>query len=527
MNTSGHSHSCGCACCALPIINQGTGPGVTRRRFVSTVGALTAGGLALHYFRPRVLAQETPILRRPRLVHPLRVQPVLTYSVPKRREATSWREWGGIQTEADAAAEKERITGELAKIKETADYPLELLPLRTVQTTEEASAVAHAEHDVLLLYAAGGSGRILEAMTAPEKWTVMFLRHDPGPVYLWYEIVHPRFLRKTVDEFGQPGFEVQDVVVDSQADLTWRFRGLAGLKNALGKRIVTVGGASGWGAGGQKAPRISRELWKMELVDYPYAKLGPRIERAMENDTLVSRCEARAGQYLNEAGVKLQTTRQFVNNAFVLCEVLKDVMDEAETDAITINSCMGTIMPMSKTTACLPLSLLNDDGYLAFCESDFVVIPSGVLLHYISGKPVFLNDPTYPHDGVVTLAHCTAPRKMDGKNCEPAKILTHFESDYGAAPKVEMRVGQAVTNLIPDFDCKKWVGFDGTITGNPFLDICRSQIDVRIEGSTSELLREMKGFHWMTSYGSYLREASYALQKLGIDFLNLSAPKTT
>ena len=76
---------------------------------------------------------------------------------------------------------------------------------------------------------------------------------------------------------------------------------------------------------------------------------------------------------------------------------------------------MGTIMPMAETTACLPLSTLNDDGYLAFCESDFVVIPSGMLLANISGKPMFLNDPTYPHDGIITLAHCTGPRKMDGK----------------------------------------------------------------------------------------------------------------
>ncbi|MCK7524027.1 MAG: hypothetical protein MZV64_43570 [Ignavibacteriales bacterium] len=28
---------------------------------------------------------------------------------------------------------------------------------------------------------------------------------------------------------------------------------------------------------------------------------------------------------------------------------------------------------------------------------------------------MFLNDPTYPHDGIITLAHCTAPRKMDGR----------------------------------------------------------------------------------------------------------------
>ena len=224
--------------------------------------------------------------------------------------------------------------------------------------------------------------------------------------------------------------------------------------------------------------------------------------------------------------MSLKTTREFVNNAFVLTEVLKDVMGQMHTDAITVNNCMGTIMGMSQTTACLPLSLMNDAGYLAFCESDFVVIPSGVLLHYICGLPVFLNDPTYPHDRMVTLAHCTAPRKMDGKRLEPAKILTHFESDYGAAPKVQMKVGQVCTNLVPDFASKKWVGFRGTIIGNPFLDICRSQIEMRIDGDCEALLQEMKGFHWMMSYGDYLRESAYALKKVGVEMHDVSTPKT-
>ena len=47
---------------------------------------------------------------------------------------------------------------------------------------------------------------------------------------------------------------------------------------------------------------------------------------------------------------------------------------------------------------------------MAFCESDFVIIPAGVLLHYVAGKPVFLHNSTFPHDGIVTCAHCTAPR---------------------------------------------------------------------------------------------------------------------
>jgi L-fucose isomerase-like protein len=213
----------------------------------------------------------------------------------------------------------------------------------------------------------------------------MFLRHDPGPAYLWYEIVHPRFLRNTVDAYAQTGMTVHDVVVDRTDELAAKLRALAGLKNALGKRIVCIGGASGWGEGGRQAPEVSRKLWKLDLVDFPYAELEPRLKAAFRDPALVERSAEAARRYLGRSGVRLETRRDFVGNAFVLRCVFKDILAEAKTNSITVNNCMGTIMGMSRTTACLPLSLLNDEGYLAFCESDFVVIPSGILLHYLSG----------------------------------------------------------------------------------------------------------------------------------------------
>lgn len=516
---------CNCRCCAALARVKLTGNGVTRRNFLYHVGAATLGGVALSgldafagedYGLPKRKAIQTK---------PLKVQPVLTYDLPKRREGTSWRNWGGVQTEEAATQEKARITQELEKMARQAEFPIEIAPVLLVKNPQEAANVTKGAYDTLLLYAAGGWGNTLEALTVPGKSNLMFLRHDPGPAYLWYEIVHPRFLRKTVDQYGQPNWDPRDVVVDEYSEMLWRLRALYGLKNTLGKKTVCIGGPAGWGAGGQKAPDRTKELWKMDLVDYPYKELGPRIQAARKQEALVKACEAAAAKYLKGRGVKLETTRQFVANAFVLTEVFKDLMEEAQTDSLTVNHCMGTIMGMSQTTACMPLSVLNDEGYMAFCESDFVVIPSGVLLHYISGKPVFLNDPTYPHGNVVTLAHCTAPRKMDGKRLEPVKILTHFESDYGAAPKVEMKIGQVCTNLVPDFASKKWVGFEGTIIANPFHAICRSQIDVKIKGDCDLLMQEMKGFHWMMSYGDYMRECDYALKKMGVEFLNVSATK--
>jgi hypothetical protein len=453
-------------------------------------------------------ARQQPILT------PLKVQPVLVYDTPKRVEARSWRSWGGIHTEAEAVAERERIGRELKAM--AAPFPLEILPLVNVRNVEEGKKVAAGGHDVLIVYAAGGGVQVVESLAPADRWTIMFVRHRSGPVYLWYEIAHPRFLRKTVDEYGHPGMDYDDVVVDSHAEVLWRLRGLYAAKNSTGKRIVAVGGASGWGAGGKKAADLSREIWKLDIRPVPYPELAARIQRARANQALVKKAAADAQRYLGQKGVSLETKKEFVTNAFVLTEVFRDLLDEHHTDAMTINQCMGTIMPMSETTACLPLSLLNDQGYMAFCESDFVVIPSGIVLRYASGNPVFLNDPTYPHDGIVTLAHCTAPRRMDGRHDDPVRVLTHFESDYGAAPKVEMRRGQKVTVLDPDFNARRWVGFDAEIVESPFLPICRSQIDVAIKGSCAALLREMKGFHWMACYGSHLKETGYALKKAGV-----------
>jgi hypothetical protein len=451
--------------------------------------------------------------------HALRVQPVLVYELAERKPQRSWRNWGGLMNPGDVADEKARINRELDGLRSRSDFPLEILPLIEATTAEECATIAKGDFDTCLMYGASGGVSFYEALNSTRKWNLMFVRHRSGPAYLWYEIAHPRFLRKTVDEYGEPGFDSQDVVVDSYEDVLWRLRALGGLKNTLGKKIVCVGGPAGWGQGGEKAPELVRDIWGFDLITVSYDVVEARIKAAKADSSLVAKSRAAADRYLGGAGVSLETDAESVRRAFILTEVFQTFMDEAGTDAFTINNCMGAIMPLSETTACLPLSLMNDDGYLAFCESDFVVIPSGVLLHYISGKPVFLNDPTYPHHGVVTLAHCTAPRRMDGKNDEPVRVLTHFESDYGAAPKVEMRRGQVTTNIAPDFSSKRWVGFQGDIVDNPFLAICRSQIDVKINGDCELLAREMQGFHWMTGYGNYVNEVGYALKRVGIEWM--------
>ncbi len=508
---------CGCCGHASPSAPLS----LSRRSFMATCGIMGAGLVAAASDSPTTWeGGEEHVPPRKALI----VKPILTYHVPQRRKAWSWRPWGGVQSEEAATEEKARIRQELDKLTKEADFPLKVLPVSGVRSSAEVNALADlAGADVALVYGAGGGSDIMARIVERAKDTIFFMRHRSGPISLWYEIIHPRYLRQHYDELKQTRADFDDVVIDSYEEVSYRLRALCGLKNTLGSKIVCIGGAGGWGPQGRQAPANAVKYWKLQLIDVPYKELEKIIAATMSNTALMERARKEAGAYLATPGTKLEIDRTFVDRAFALYYIMRDLMSASGAPSITVNACMGTIINMSKTTACLPLQLLNDQGFAAFCESDFVAIPAGILLHYITNQPSFLNNPTYPHDGVITQAHCTGPRRMNGKDLEPARIVTHMESDYGAAPKVEMRKGQVITDINADFDSKEYLVFRGTIEATPYYPICRDQMDIRLDCDWRQLRDSMRGFHWMTAYGDWRREVAYALKKVGIGCVDLTA----
>lgn len=463
---------------------------------------------------------------------PLRVKPIFAYPQPQRAEMASWRNWGGIQSAGDVEAEQQRIGKELAELGTQADFPLQFLPLATIRRPAELQAhqADIQTADVLLYYGGGdGGGDLMSDVNYIDglgKDVIFFVRHKSGPLYYWYEGAMARLLHQHTDTLATKSIRYEDVIVDNMREVLWRLRALCGLANTRSSRIVAIGGPSGWGQPAGVVPDLARKRFGLEIQTVSYDELKKLIEAARKDATAVAAAHSRAGSYLQLPGTTLETKPSYVEQAFLLEHVFRQILTQADCRALTINECMGTIMPMAETTACLTLSLLNDAGYQAFCESDFVVIPAGMLLANISDRPVFLNDPTYPHAGLITLAHCTAPRRMSGTSCDPVRIMTHFESDFGAAPKVEMPVGQLVTNILPDFAAERWCGLTAQIDSAPCMPICRSQIDIRYNCPDQLLAEHMPGFHWITGYGDFTRELGYAANKVGIRWHNLTPVQT-
>ena len=519
-----------CHCCP-PSPNENEYDGarsqleLSRRAFLA-MGGVVMGGLTWGGLRSGLFADEIagPI-NQPNPRKPLIVKPILLHDLPQRQEKTSWRNWGDVDSPEAADEEVRRIRGELARIKRQADYPVEFLDVVKVTNVDQLSP-DHPDIkncDLILLY---GAGYPINGIQYFGKDVIIFQRWRSGPVYYQYEGVSARFLRQHTDDQAVPNIREEDVVTDEPEELDWRFRALCGLKNTMNSKIVTIGGAGAWAQPGGVVPELVQRIWGFEYHDCDYDELGKLLAEALADAKTMERAKLRAQEYLKIPGTTLESDMECFENSFVLDDVFRLLMKRVDTNLITVNACMGPIMSRANTTACMTLTFLNDDGYMAFCESDFVVIPSGVLLGNIAGKPVFLNNPCYPHNNILTQAHCTAPRKMNGKTYDPVRILTHFESDYGSAPKVEVPLGTLVTNINPDFKSERWVGVKGVVCDVPFRSICRTQFDIKYECPDLLFARRMPGFHFMTCYGDYTKEIGYALRRVGIQWDNLDEVPT-
>ena len=230
-------------CCPCGCGHEHDNQGISRRSFIQGVGGATVFGAALTGLTwSAVAAAEAEGPAGP-IRKPLVVKPILTYDTPQPRSQTSWRSWGGIHTQEAAEKELALIKMELAGIKNEADFPVEFLPATGVRNSSELAKVADLDQaDTYIVYAAGGGMDMFDKLSQRGKDIILFCRHKSGPVYLWYEIISPRYLRQHTDSLKVKGMDEGDVVVDSSSEILWRLRALCGLKNTLGTRIIAVGG---------------------------------------------------------------------------------------------------------------------------------------------------------------------------------------------------------------------------------------------------------------------------------------------
>ena len=153
------------------------------------------------------------------------------------------------------------------------------------------------------------------------------------------------------------------------------------------------------------------------------------------------------------------------------------IKEKYQLQALTVR-CFDLLEPV-KNTGCLGLAILNAQGIYGGCEGDMPSLISMAILGELSGKPVFMCNPSRilrPQKEMV-LAHCTLPLNMP---CQ-YRLMTHYESGLGVAVAGEIPHGEC-TVFKCSGDLSRHFAARGRIVANLHEDaLCRTQIQVHLE----------------------------------------------
>jgi len=189
--------------------------------------------------------------------------------------------------------------------------------------------------------------------------------------------------------------------------------------------------------------------------------------------------------------------KKSIEGALKIYSGFKAIVNKYKFDGITVR-CFD-LLEIYKNTGCLGLSLLNDEGIMAGCEGDVPALISMTILHFLTGEPVFMANPSSIDIGKneIILAHCTLPLNMP----DEFYLKTHFESGIGVGIKGDIREGEATIFKLSG-DGKEYFVSGGEIVENLSKEnLCRTQIRLRMNEDVKYFLQNSIGNHHLICRG--------------------------
>jgi len=275
-----------------------------------------------------------------------------------------------------------------------------------------------------------------------------------------------------------------------------------------GSKVLLVGDPSPWLIYSSRQLGAAEELLKVSITKVGIDELIKYLSRVSEGEVL-SIAKSVINSSLGLEGVG----KDDVVKASRLYVAIKSLMNYLGTELMSIR-CFDLLK--YGVTACLALSLLNSEGYVAACEGDLPALMTMALMRYLSGEAVFMGNIDWVRGDEVLIAHCTAPTKL----LKGYRLRTHFESGISVGIEGYLRRGEVVT--IARLDLIRGVLRVGTgevINESPVSPyVCRTQYLIKLMGNAEALIKDSIGNHYVITKGSLLKELKYVAKILNLKY---------
>ncbi|MFA8298623.1 MAG: hypothetical protein ACEPOV_00510 [Hyphomicrobiales bacterium] len=195
-------------------------------------------------------------------------------------------------------------------------------------------------------------------------------------------------------------------------------------------------------------------------------------------------------------------------------QFMMDQIKLHKLDAITVE-CFPMVQEKG-ITACLPLSLLNDNGVPAGCEGDITAITGMMIGQALTGSIPWMANTVEIDKKRSLFAHCTIGTNM----LNDYNITTHFETGKGTAIQGDFK-HREVTIFRVNRNLERGFVTNAMITHTPKLDTaCRTQVKVQMPEKAVETLRDQPlGNHHLFLPGDHVEEIKMAFELLGMEIV--------
>ena len=194
-----------------------------------------------------------------------------------------------------------------------------------------------------------------------------------------------------------------------------------------------------------------------------------------KNHTLSAGARAELDEVLCRFSCSLEgdRTTEDLSDAAIMYLALASICKEEHLDAVTVK-CFD-LLSSCKTTACLALALLNDNGIIAGCEGDIPSICTMLAIYKALGRPSFMANPaSIDSDSLsIDFAHCTIPTVM----VESCTLPSHFESGIGIGINGELPLGNYTLCKLSGKTLERSLICNGRLVKGEYLsNRCRTQV---------------------------------------------------
>ena len=240
----------------------------------------------------------------------------------------------------------------------------------------------------------------------------------------------------------------------------------------IGSRIGLVGEPSDWLVASSPTTETVGAVWGPTVVPIPLEAI-----LAEPDADIVARGEALARDFRAGAEALVEPAESALPAAARVHAMLRRVVEAGRLDAVAVR-CFDLVV-RKRTTGCLALAQLNDEGVVAGCEGDLSATVAMLWLRHLVGTVSWMANPSRVDldRGVLSLAHCTVPRTLSG----PYRLRSHFESGLGVGVQGTMPTGPVTLVRIGGTRMERLWAVDGYLlhdTDHP--DLCRTQVEVEL-----------------------------------------------